>query len=378
MKQLKVTTILGTRPEIIRLACVIQALDQSTDQRIVHTGQNYDYELNQVFFENLGLRKPDHFMNVDTSSLGAVLGGILIASEKELRENRPDAVVILGDTNSALAAIIARRLGIPIYHMEAGNRCYDINVPEETNRRIVDHISHFNLVYTEHARRQLIAEGIPQRYLYVTGSPMKEVLEKYADQIETSTVLAELNLDAQNYILVSMHREENVDSKKPLAQLVTALDQLAIHFEVPVVVSTHPRTRKRMESFGIKASDRIRFMKPFGFFDYVYLQKNALCVVSDSGTISEESSILSFPAVTIRNAIERPEALDTGSIILTGTDPDHILRCVDLAVTEANNGLFPPIPADYKITNCSQRVVRFIHSTAMLAPRWYGIEKPAE
>ena len=375
MERLKITTILGTRPEIIRLACVIAALDEATEQRIVHTGQNYDYELNQVFFENLGIRKPDHFMNVDTSSLGAVLGGILTATEAELLGNRPDAVVILGDTNSALAAIIARRMGIPIYHMEAGNRCFDANVPEETNRKIVDHISHFNLVYTEHARRHLIGEGIPQRHIYVTGSPMKEVLDKYAGEIESSSALDQLGLQRQEYILVSMHREENVDAQRPLGQLVTALDRLADHFEVPVIVSTHPRTRKRIDGFGIKASDNVRFMKPFGFFDYVQLQKQAICVVSDSGTISEESSILGFPAVTIRNAIERPEALDTGSIIMTGTDPEHILRCVDLAIREAAEDRFPPVPADYQISNCSQRVVRFIHSTVTLADRWYGIEK---
>ncbi|MCS7469424.1 UDP-N-acetylglucosamine 2-epimerase (non-hydrolyzing) [Stieleria sp. ICT_E10.1] len=376
MKRLKISTILGTRPEIIRLACVISALDEATEQRIVHTGQNYDYELNQVFFENLGIRKPDHFMNVDTSSLGAVLGGILTATESELLANRPDAVVILGDTNSALSAIIAKRMGIPIYHMEAGNRCFDANVPEETNRRIVDHISHFNLVYTEHARRHLIAEGISQRHIYVTGSPMNEVLTKYRDPIDESTALDQLSLTPRGYILVSMHREENVDSERPLSQLVQALDLLAEHFDVPVIVSTHPRTRKRIDGFGIQAGDRVQFMKPFGFFDYVQLQKQAKCVVSDSGTISEESSILNFPAVTIRNAIERPEALDTGSIVMTGTCPEHILRCVDLAVREFEAGQFPPVPADYRVGNCSQRVVRFIHSTVNLAHRWYGIESP--
>lgn len=374
MEKLKVTTILGTRPEIIRLSCVIAALDEVTDQRIVHTGQNYDYELNQVFFDQLGVREPDHFMNVNTATLGTVLGGILTATETELLTHRPDAILILGDTNSALSAIIARRMAIPIYHMEAGNRCFDANVPEETNRRIVDHISHFNLVYTEHARRHLIAEGFPQRNIYVTGSPMREVLERYREPIESSSALDSLSLRAHDYLLVSMHREENVDREAALHQLVTALEGLADHFNIPVIVSTHPRTRKRIDEFGMRASDRVRFMNPFGFFDYVALQKQAKCVISDSGTISEESSILGFPAVTIRNAIERPEALDTGSIIMTGTDPQHIIRCVHLAVTEAASGKLPPVPNDYTIQNCSQRVVRFMHSTVTLANRWYGID----
>ena len=376
MSRLNVMTILGTRPEIIRLACVMEALDKATNHTIVHTGQNYDYELNQIFFDDLGIRKPDHFMGVDTSSLGTVLGGILVETEKLLREHQPDAVVILGDTNSALAGIMARRLKIPLYHMEAGNRCFDMNVPEETNRRIIDHISDFNLVYTEHARRHLLAEGFPHRRIYVTGSPMREVLNRQMSRIDASNALQELNLTPQKYFLVSMHREENVDSPVHLSKLLQGLSNLAEGYGFPVVVSTHPRTQKRLDALEAETPEGIRFMKPFGFSDYNRLQKDAFCVISDSGTISEESSILRFPAVTIRNAIERPEALDTGSIVLTGTDPDRIIDCVRLVTDE--HAVIPPCPADYEIEDTSQRVVRLIAGTAQLTHRWMGIESPAE
>lgn len=374
MSRLKVMTILGTRPEIIRLACVMQRLDETTNHTIVHTGQNYDYELNQIFFDDLGLRKPDHFLGVDTTSLGTVLGGILIETEKLLCEVRPDAVVILGDTNSALAGIMARRLKIPLYHMEAGNRCFDMNVPEETNRRIIDHISDFNLVYTEHARRHLIAEGFPHRRIYVTGSPMREVLNRQLPQIEASTALQDLKLTKGEYFLVSMHREENVDNPKTLEKLLVGLSTLADEYRYPVIVSTHPRTQKRLDEAGsLKANKNVKFMKPFGFSDYNRLQKDACCVISDSGTISEESSILRFPAVTIRNAIERPEALDTGSIVLTGTEPERILDCVRLVTSES--ATIPPCPSDYEVDDCSQRVVRLIAGTAKLTHRWMGIEE---
>ncbi len=381
-QRLKVATILGTRPEIIRLARVMAALDRATDHVIVHTGQNYDYELNQIFFDELEIRKPNYFLGVDTSSLGNVLGGTLIETEKVLQKERPDAVLILGDTNSALAGIMARRMKIPLYHMEAGNRCFDFNVPEETNRRIVDAISDFNLVYTEHARRHLIAEGFPQRRIYVTGSPMGEVLHHYADKIDASDALSRLGLTPQGYVLVSMHREENVDNAKSLSSLLLGLQSLAKDRNVPVVVSTHPRTLKRIEQFGtsgIETSEdprpgKISLLKPFGFCDYNRLQKDALCVLSDSGTISEESSLLKFPAVTLRNAIERPEALDTGSIVLTGTEPDRILDCVDHVIDDFDEGQFPPTPVDYQVTNCSQRVTRLILGTAKLTHRWMGIE----
>ena len=378
-KKLKVMTILGTRPEIIRLSRVMAAMDQYTDHKIAHTGQNYDYELNQVFFDDLEIRKPDHFLGVDTSSLGNVLGGTLIESEKVLREEQPDAVVILGDTNSALAGIMARRMKIPLYHMEAGNRCFDLNVPEETNRRIIDHISDFNLVYTEHARRHLLSEGISHRRIYLTGSPMKEVLDHYADKIDASDALQQLDLVPQKYMLVSMHREENVDYCKPLTQLVTALQRLAAEHSMPVVVSTHPRTQKRLDQFKLEIDDdRVRFLKPFGFCDYNRLQKDAFCVISDSGTISEESSMLGFPAVTIRNALERPEAMDTGSITMTGTDPDRISDCVQAVTDQFFAGNVAPIPVDYQVTNTSQRVVQLILGTAGLAHRWQGIETHKE
>ena len=374
-RRLKVLTILGTRPEIIRLSRTMAALDKYTDHQIAHTGQNYDYELNQIFFDDLEIRKPDHFMGVDTSSLGNVLGGTLIESEKILRQEQPDAVVILGDTNSALAGIMARRMKIPLYHMEAGNRCFDLNVPEETNRRIIDHVSDFNLVYTEHARRHLLSEGIDHRRIYVTGSPMKEVLDHYGDKIQASTALADLGLSPRQYILVSMHREENVDCEAPLTELVRGLTMLSEQFSMPVVVSTHPRTQKRLDQFGLEVDqDKVRFLKPFGFCDYNKLQQDSFCVVSDSGTISEESSMLGFPAVTIRNALERPEAMDTGSIVLTGTRADRILDCVSAVTDQFTNGVIAPVPQDYQVTNTSQRVLKIILGTAKLAHRWQGIE----
>ena len=373
--KLKVATILGTRPEIIRLSRVMDALDKDTDHTVIHTGQNYDYELNQIFFDDLEIRKPDHFLGVDTSSLGAVLGGILIGSEKILRELQPDAVVILGDTNSAIAGIMARRLKIPLYHMEAGNRCFDFNVPEETNRRIVDHISDFNLVYTEHARRHLLSEGIPHRRIYLTGSPMREVLNHYKPKIDASDILKTLELEKQKYILVSMHREENVDYKEALQNLLQALGMLAEQKGMPVIVSTHPRTQKRLDSLGHDdKSGMVRFLKPFGFFDFNQLQMSSFCTISDSGTISEESSMLGFPAVTIRNALERPEALDTGCITMTGTFPDRIIDCVNAVTRQFAEGAAIDCPKDYQITNTSQRVIRLILGTAKLAHRWQGIE----
>lgn len=378
MSKLKVTTVLGTRPEIIRLSRVMAALDQFTDHRIVHTGQNWDYELNEVFFSDLGVRKPDNFLGVDTSSLGAVLGGILIETEKELKANRPDALLVLGDTNSAIAAIMARRLKIPIYHMEAGNRSYDRNVPEETNRRLVDAISDFNLVYTEHARRHLLSEGQQHRRVYLTGSPMREVLEAYRGQIDASDVLARLGLEAGKYFIVSLHREENVDSRDRLAKLVKALNALAEKYDFPVIVSTHPRTRKRLDAIeGLALDPRIRDMKPFGFHDYNHLQKNAFCAISDSGTIAEESSILDFPAITPRDAIERPEAMDTGNIVVTGLDDGTILEAVELVTAiharRQAAGERCPIPEDYAIANTSERVVKLILGTARLSNGWDGI-----
>lgn len=380
MSRLKVMTILGTRPEIIRLALVMARLDEYADQVIVHTGQNYDYELNEIFFEDLGVRKPDHFLGAGGGSLGETLGKILAESEKVLRQEQPDAVLVLGDTNSAIAAIMARRMKVPVYHMEAGNRSFDRNVPEETNRKIVDHIADFNLVYTEHARRHLLAEGLQHRRIYLTGSPMREVLEHYRSRIEASDVLARLGLKERGYFIVSLHREENVDNGERLAALVSALNALVQRYEMPIIVSTHPRTRKRLDALEFDAMDpRIQYMKPFGFHDYNHLQMRAFCAISDSGTIAEEASILEFPAITPRDAIERPEGLDTGCLMMTGLDRDTILSGVE-AVTrmfeQRRHGNLPhPAPPDYEITNTSERVVSLILGTARLSNAWDGIRK---
>lgn len=373
MSKLKVMTVLGTRPEIIRLSRVIARLDDFTDHQLVHTGQNWDPELNAVFFADLGLRAPDHVLSIDTSSLGAVMGTILIQIEQRLKADRPDAMLVLGDTNSAIAAIMARRLKIPVYHMEAGNRSFDRNVPEETNRRLVDAIADFNLVYTEHARRHLLAEGMAHRRVYLTGSPMREVLDHYREEIEASDILDRLGLAAGGYYLVSLHREENVDSKARLAALVETLNRLAVRDGMPVIVSTHPRTRLRLDALGDMTLDpRVQWLKPFGFHDYNALQLRARCTLSDSGTIAEEAAILGFPAITPRDSIERPEAMDTGSIIVTGLHPDAMLAGVDAAVA-----LFDRdgrvIPADYEIPNTSDRVVKLILGTARLSNDWDGI-----
>jgi UDP-N-acetylglucosamine 2-epimerase (non-hydrolysing) len=371
-------TILGTRPEIIRLSRVMERLDRFTDHRIVHTGQNWDYELNDIFFEDLGVRRPDHFLDVAGNTLGETLGAILSRSEKVLAEEAPDAVLVLGDTNSAISAIMARRMKIPVYHMEAGNRSFDRNVPEETNRRVVDHVSDFNLVYTEHARRHLLSEGIQHRRIYLTGSPMREVLDHCRASIEGSDVLSRLGLERRRFFIVSLHREENVDSRERLGGLLGTLNALAAEHDMAVIVSTHPRTRNRLEALGAGPGDpRIRFLKPFGFNDYNHLQMAAFCAVSDSGTIAEEASILGFPAITPRDAIERPEALDAGCIVMTGLDRDTILTAVR-AVTEAfaereAAGLRGAVPADYTVTNTSERVVNLILGTAGLSNQWDGV-----
>lgn len=374
--KLKVLTIVGTRPEIIRLSRVMAILDQFLDHVIVHTGQNYDYELNQIFFDELEIRKPDHFMNVDTSSLGTSVGDIICKTEKILKLEKPDAFLVLGDTNSCLAAYIAKRMHIPIFHMEAGNRCFDFNVPEETNRRVVDHISDFNLVYTEHARRHLISEGLPHRRIYLTGSPMKEVLDYYLSKIKNSNALKTLNLKPKQYFIVSTHREENVDNQDNLRKILIVLNKLAEDYKMPVIVSTHPRTRKRLEEIkDIKINSLIQFMKPFGFLDYVNLQMNAMCTVSDSGTISEESSILNFPAISLRQSMERPEAQDAGTIILTGFDPQVVLDSIHLVVKEfeITKG-YKKIAEDYTIDNTSWRVLKLIMGNAKLSNIWNGIK----
>lgn len=370
---IKVMTILGTRPEIIRLARVMRLLDQHTDHILVHTGQNSDYELNEVFFHDLQVRQPDHFLNIGRDSLGRLLGDIFIKSEEVLARERPDAVLILGDTNSALAGILARRMKIPLYHMEAGNRCFDFNVPEEINRRIIDHISDFNLVYTEHGRRNLLAEGIHPRRIYLTGSPMREVLDANRSAIGRSTILNQLDLRPQHYFLVSMHRAENVDVEAHLIQLLETVNELSNRYAMPVIVSTHPRTKQKMKAIDFHYHDNVHFMPPFGYHDYVRLQIESACTLSDSGTISEESSILGFPAVTMRTAMERPEAMDSGHIVLTGRDPETILRSVKLVIECHKLDQRQPIPNEYEVTNTSHRVLKLILGTAKLGHLWDGI-----
>jgi UDP-N-acetylglucosamine 2-epimerase len=373
---MKVMTIVGTRPEIIRLSRVIARLDATTgiEHVLVHTGQNYDHSLNQVFFDELAIRAPDHHLGVDTSSLGSVLGGVLIGTERVLLEEQPDAVLVLGDTNSCLATVMAKRMRIPTYHMEAGNRCFDENVPEETNRRLVDHVADFNLAYTEHARRNLIAEGLHPRRILVTGSPMREVLHTFRERIDASDAVARLGLRAGEYFLVSAHREENVDNSARLQKLLGCLVAVRETFGKKVVVSTHPRTRDRLARQGDNLPDMtgIEFAEPFGFLDYNKLQLKAACVLSDSGTIAEEASILGFRAITLRESIERPEALDTGSIIMAGLDVQDVVRAVHM-VTSENPGV--SLPSGYEVADTSLRVVRFIASTASRHSAWAGIRQ---
>ena len=372
---LKVLTVVGTRPEIIRLSRVMSLLDEQVNHVIAHTGQNYDYELNEIFFKDLELRKPDHFLNVDVSSLEASVGDIIHKSGELLRKEKPDALLVLGDTNSCLSAYMAKRLHIPIFHMEAGNRCFDFNVPEEINRRIIDHIADFNLVYTENARRHLISEGLPHRRVYLTGSPMFEVLNYYRQKIEASKITDSLNLKADSYFLVSTHREENVDNPGNLIKILAVLNKLAEKYGIPVIVSTHPRTHKRLENIkDIKMDPLIRFHKPFGFLDYIKLQMNARCTLSDSGTISEESAILRFPAISFRQSMERPESQDAGTIILTGFDPEIVLNSIEIAIREHIRNI-PKLPSpDYLIPDTSWRVLKLIQGLASLSNKWHGIQ----
>jgi UDP-N-acetyl-L-fucosamine synthase len=374
--RLKVMTIVGTRPEIIRLSRVMSLLDEHVVHIIVHTGQNYDYELNEIFFKELELRKPDYFLGVDTSSLGASVGDIIKKSEAVLIKEKPEALLVLGDTNSCLAAYMAKRLHIPVFHMEAGNRCFDFNVPEELNRRIIDHIADYNLVYTEHARRHLISEGLPHRRIYLTGSPMKEVLDYYMPKINQSKILDNLKLVSKGFFLISAHREENVDNPENLSKILAVLNKLADDYSLPIIVSTHPRTRKRMESLtGIEMNPLVHFLKPFGFLDYVYLQMNALCTLSDSGTISEESSILDFPAISIRQSMERPEAQDAGTIILSGFNIRTVLNSIQVSIHEGQRIRVKQVPAEYQVKDTSWRVLQLIVGNSSLSNLWYGIEK---
>jgi len=359
----KVMTVVGTRPEIIRLSEVIKKLDRHLDHVLVHTGQNYDYELSEIFFSELGIRRPDHFLDADRSTLGATVGDIIKKSEEVLKKEKPGALLVLGDTNSCLAAYMARRMHIPIYHMEAGNRCYDFRVPEETNRRIIDHIADVNLVYTEHARRHLLSEGLPHNRIFLTGSPMREVLDVHREKIKKSDILTALDLKEGDYFLISAHREENVDEPENLKNILEVLNRLADTYQLPVIVSTHPRTRQRLDELGkgpLPENKLIRFLKPFGFIDYNHLQMHARCVLSDSGTISEESAILNFPAVTLRNAMERPEARDAGTIILTGLQPDTIVHSIEILLDSYNSRENIQIPFEYQIVDSASRVLNII------------------
>jgi len=363
VRKLKVMTIIGTRPEIIRLSRTMAALDRWTDHVVVHTGQNYDYELNEVFFQDLGLRKPDHFLRAAGGTPAETIGQVIIAADQVLATEQPDAVLVLGDTNSALAVIPAKRRRIPIFHMEAGNRCFDQRVPEEINRRIVDHTADINLPYSAIAREYLLAEGFPADRIVKTGSPMFEVLTHYRPGIDASDVLQRLELTAGGYTLVSCHREENVDSSHQLGRLVDTLAQVAARYDEPVVVSTHPRTRNRIDALGLTFDPRVRLLKPFGFSDYNALQLHARAVLSDSGTISEESSILNFPALNIREAHERPEAMEEGAVMMTGLDPERVLQALEVLEAQGRGeDRTIRLPADYAAPNVSDKVVRIILS----------------
>lgn len=359
---MKVMTIVGTRPEIIKLSRVIAQLDTDFEHTLVHTGQNYDYELNEVFFDELAIRSPDIFLGVAGKNVAHSVGNVISSSFDLIQERTPDAVLMLGDTNSCLAALSAKRLRVPIFHMEAGNRCFDARVPEEINRKIVDHLSDINMVYTEHARRYLLAEGLDPRTIIKTGSPMREVLNFYATQIAKSSVLERLNLRSGEFFVVSAHREENVDNETRLRQLVESLGQLVAKYDCPAVVSTHPRTQARLAALGENDSDpRIRFLKPLGFPDYITLQKNSKCVISDSGTLTEESSILGFPAVTVRHTHERPEGMDEATILMSSIGATKLLASVALAISHSENGQTEAV-GDYATEDVSRKVSRIIAS----------------
>lgn len=362
MEKLKVMTIVGTRPEIIRLSETIKACDRYFNHILVHTGQNWDYTLNQVFFEDLGIREPDYYLDAAGKHLGETIGNIIAKSYEVLLKEMPDALLILGDTNSCLSAIPAKRLKIPIFHMEAGNRCFDQNVPEEINRKIVDHVSDINLPYTEHSRRYLLSEGFRKEHIFVTGSPMTEVLRKNLDKIQKSRVLDELGLEPEKYILVSAHREENIDNEQNFFSLMNALNNIAEKYQLPIIYSTHPRSWKRIEERGFQFHPLIRQIKPFGFFDYNKLQLNSYVTLSDSGTLSEESAILGFPGVLIRTSTERPEVLDKGTIVIGGITENDIVQAVELSRAMWENEEKTKLALDYIDDNVSVKVIKIIQS----------------
>lgn len=360
MSELKVMTIMGTRPEIIRLSETIKKLDKYTKHILVHTNQNYDYELNKVFFEELNLRDPDYLLDVKSATIGEQIGKILTQTEKVMIDEKPDAILILGDTNSALSCIIAKRLKIPVFHMEAGNRCFDDRVPEEINRRIVDHTSDINMPYTEHARRNLLQEGLSPENIFVTGSPMAEVLKVNMEKIEKSSILQELKLEKDRYFLISVHREENVDNISNLKIILDTLNLIANKYGYPLIISTHPRTQKRIDELKIIKNDLMYFHKPFGMFDFTKLQKNAYCTISDSGTIHEDAGIMEIPALVIRESSERPEAFDMGNVILTGINSQQILQSIYVVRNQYDEGIRFSTPVDYQDINVSNKVIRLI------------------
>lgn len=363
MKKLKVLSLVGTRPEIIRLSRVFAKLDQYCDHILVHTGQNYDYELNNIFFEDLGIKKPDYFLNAAGASASETIGKVIINADNIIELVKPDAMLILGDTNSCLGAIPAKRRRIPIFHMEAGNRCFDQRVPEETNRKIVDHIADINMPYSTIAREYLIAEGIPADQIIKTGSPMFEVLNYYMKDINNSKILKKLKLEPGKYFVVSAHREENVDTHKQFQKLIISLNTIADRFGMPVIVSTHPRTQKRIDEKAIEFHKQISLLKPLGFHDYNYLQKNAYVVLSDSGTINEESSIMNFPALNIREAHERPEGMEEASVMMSGLEVDSIMRCIKILESQpSGDERLLRLVQDYSMPNVSDKVIRIIHS----------------
>ncbi|OYU27705.1 MAG: UDP-N-acetylglucosamine 2-epimerase (non-hydrolyzing) [Burkholderiales bacterium PBB2] len=363
MKKLKIVSIVGTRPEIIRLSRVLARLDEHCDHVLVHTGQNYDYELNQVFFDDLGVRKPDHFLNSAGANAAQTIGNLIIAVDKVLEQEQPEALMVLGDTNSCLAVIPAKRRKITIFHMEAGNRCFDLRVPEETNRRIVDHTADINLTYSDIAREYLLREGLPPDQVIKTGSPMFEVLTHYRDRIDASDALARLGVEPGRYFVISAHREENIESDRSFTKLCQVLNGLAEDHGLPVIVSTHPRTQKRISAMGVNFHPQVRLLKPLGFHDYVKLQMHAKAVLSDSGTITEESSILNFPALNLREAHERPEGMEEASVMMVGLELDRVrqaMAILDTQVRGAERSLRQV--ADYSMPNVSDKVVRIVHS----------------
>jgi UDP-N-acetylglucosamine 2-epimerase len=369
-QKLRVTTVLGTRPEIIRLAAILKKLDLNFDHRIVHTGQNSQPELSSIFYRDLDLRNPDLFLGLEVSSLGTFLGGLFPAMERELVENRPDAVVILGDTNSALVAILAKRMQIPVYHLEAGNRSFDLNVPEEINRQLVDHCSSFNLCYTSHAARNLEREGIHPQFISVIGSPLREVIDSVSSKLKTSMVIRELGIEPGAYFLASIHRQENIDSPLRLGKIVQCLNSLTAEFAQPIVVSAHPRFVQKISQLEKRLNPTVRMVKPFGFVDFLKLQKSSKLVISDSGSVSEESAIVGFKAVTLRDSMERPEALEAGTIIMSGTNPPQFMQAVRLALDSPKS---KKMPIEYLIPDTSTRVVNFIASTLGQHAFWNGI-----